>query len=389
MIRVNASITNQSSQRYAKEYRRKLTDGTVGGLIQLHEFEIVATHLGPRDKRLTLYVQNFKCLSSDRSSTFGVAPQAIEGRARTKELLKKLAGLREHESDAHFKQSASSSPIKSQSNTQISEAGTNQASQVGFATQLSRPNAPTVSKLKPQELITSIDIGSSSTVNTMKSCVPPMKDKHGGPAVNTLNSLQIPAAPQGPSVSGKAALLLGLLQSHGRVPRAPELTSGPSTETPRGRTAVSIRPTVNQGENEASSDMTRASGGENASKTLIGTQKRKRRSPENSPQKKAGDDDDSEGVDKDCEGLVSKDDLDKKGRSEAAVNEASTSTLHSQPASPPKTDAANLHLNVLLEPPVLQSSELTSSASGRNRISSREVNIPKAQETLLNRADCK
>ena len=383
VTRVNALITIQASQRHAKTTRRRLTEDTVGGLIQLLEFEIVATHLGPRDKRLTLYVKDFKSLGSNGSGNFGVAPQAIESREGTKELLNQLAGLQRHGSDLYSEQSATASPIRSQSSTQTSEAGNNQDSQEGFATQVPRSNVPIVRKPNLPGS-TRNNVGSTSTVNSVKSLGSPIKGKHGNPLASTLSPRQVQAAPQRQSVSNKEALL-GLLKNHKSPPPAPEPMSEPTIEQKSGRAAAaSIGPGIAGKENETSRDITLAPGDNNTFRASVGIQKRKRHSPDNTPRKKAADK---------HEPLVVKHGLDIEAKLGAAATEASISTLISQPASPSMSESAKSHHKAPLEPLIQPSSKLTISASGqntgRNRISSRDVRIPKDQEALLNHADCK
>lgn len=382
VTRVNASITNQASQHYAKKNRRRLTENTVGGLIQLLEFEIVATHLGPRDKRLTLYVKDFVSLGSNGSGNFGVAPQAIESREGTKELLNQLAGLQRHGSDLHSELSATASPSGSQPSTQTFEAETHQDSQVSFATQLPRSNVPVVRKPKPPSLTPRNNVGSTSTAKSSKFLASPTKGKHGNPLASTLGSVQAQAIPQRKSVNDNQALL-GLLKNIKSAPRAPEVISQSTTEQQTGRTTPSNGPAVIGRENEASRDITFAPSDDSISRAPIGTQKRKRQSPVNTSRKKAADVHETFAVE---HGL-------DEARSGAAETEASISTLISQPASPLISESAILHHNAPLDPSVHSLSKLTSSVSGqdtgRNRISSRDVKIPKDQEILLNHADCK
>ncbi len=379
VVRVNASITNQASQKYAKQNRRKLTEGTVGGLIQLHEFEIVATHLGPRDKRLTLYVKDFKGIGANGSGNFGVAPQAIESREGTKELLKKLADLRKNGWDAHSEQSATVSPIQSQPSTQTSEAGYDQDTQVGFATQVPRSHAPISSKSKP----------SNPTVS-VKSLAPPMRRKHGDPSAGTLTALQAQAPPHRPSVNEN---LLGLLRNCRGVPPPPQIISEPTIEQLSGRTEASTGPPVIENVFETSRDITLAPSDGNAREASIGTSKRKRQSPNSNPRKKVADDLDFQRVDKDSESLAVNRDLDKNARFGSAVNKASINTLRSRPASLSISESTEVPSNAPPEPSIDSVLKLTSSASGqntgRNRINSRDVTIPKDQEVLLSRADCK
>ena len=379
VIRVNASIAHQASQRYAKENRKNLTEGTVGGLIKLQEFEIVATDLGPRDKRLTLYVKDFKSLGSEGSGTFGVAPQAIESRGETKTLLNKLAALRGHGSDARCEQSAASSPIKSQPSTQILEAEDDQDSLAGFATQVPRSIASVVSKSKSLGLATSISAGSTSS-------------KHGNPLAISVSPLQVRAAPQRPSVSQKEALL-GLIQSHERATLAPELISEPKFEQPSREPTASIEPAAREREDKAFQDISLAPSGFNARRAPVKVQKRKRQSLENTPRKKASNDLDSQGIDNSRDSLAINHDLDNRPNSGVAATKASPDTLHSQKTNPAISKSTNFPPNASLEPSYHSISKNTSSASarniGRNRISNRDVNISKEQEILLSRADCK
>ena len=327
VIRVNASISNQASQRYVKEIKRPLTQGTLGMLIQLHDFEIVATHLGPRDKRLTLYVKEFKSLDTGESGNFGVAPQAIESREGTKELLNKLADLRKHGMHIQSAESAVESPMESQPSTQISEATNDQDSQAGFATQVPRSVAPIVNKSKPLGSITSVNISSTSSANSAKSSAHPMKVKHSNLSEGILSPLQRKTAPERPSISHKKALL-GLLRNHNRAPRVQER----KLDSPLGQSleqvTVSSEPVTGEDEKQASQIENPIAHDIKDSRIAIATEKRKRQSPETSQRKKLS-------------------------------NEHSLQEI---------TSAHN---------------------QMRNGISPRDVRIPKDQETLLSRADCK
>ena len=303
-------------------------------LIQLHDFEIVATHLGPRDKRLTLYVKEFKSLDTGESGNFGVAPQAIESREGTKELLNKLADLRKHGMHIQSAESAVESPMESQPSTQTSEATNDQDSQAGFATQVPRSVAPIVSKSKPLGSTTGVNISSTSSADSAKSSAHPMKVKHGNLSEGILSPLQRKTAPERPSISHKKGLL-SLLKNRNRAPRVqerkPDSPLGQSLE----QVTASSEPVTGEDEKQASQIDNPASQIENPiahdikdSRIAIATEKRKRQSPETSQRKKL-------------------------------------SKEHS-----------------------LQ--EITSAHNQmRNGISPRDVTIPKDQETLLSRADCR
>ena len=321
-------------------------------LIQLHVFEIVATHVGPRDKRLTLYVKDFKSLDTGESGNFGVAPQAIESREEAKELLNKLADLRNHGMNVHSAESAVESPMKSQLSTQTCEATNDQDSQAGFATQVPRSVAAIVSKSKPEASTTSVNISSSSSADSAKSSAHPMKVKHANLSEGTLSPLQRKSAPERPIASHRQALL-GLLKNHNRAPPAQERNPG----------------------------------------SAFG-QKRKRQSHETSPRKKLPYEHSLQENNIDRENSTANHVLENKASPEEGATEASIVALHSQPASALDAKSTNSHPpKASLEPPIHGASNALSSTLAlnhmRNGISPRDVRIPKDQEALLSRADCK
>ncbi len=139
--RVNATISNDAVQRYTDKARRRLTEGTVGGVIQLLDFEIVATHIGSRANRITLFVTNFKSLGANGSGLHGSQmPQAIEDRPAIRVLIEKLKDYRKGVvgSGLHSKQQTPSkaSSLASQLN---SPNNASQENQTDFATQAPPP----------------------------------------------------------------------------------------------------------------------------------------------------------------------------------------------------------------------------------------------------------
>ena len=335
-------------------------------LIQLHDFEIVATHFGPRDKRLTLYVKDFKSLDTGESGTFGVAPQAIESREGTKELLNKLADLRKHKIDIQSTESAVESPMNSQPSTQILEATNDQDSQAGFATQVPRSVAAMVTKSKSQGSSTSVNTSSTSADST-KSSAHPVKVTHSNLSEGTSSPLQRKAAPERPSVNHKTTLL-SLIRNHNRA------SSG-------------------ENEKQASEVENSIPHGAKDSMTVTATQKRKRQSPETSQRKKSSNERSLQKIDINHENLAANHALENKASSGVGTTENPTAVLHSQPASTLVSKFTNSHPNTSLEPPIESTSDSSSSAltqnHARNGISRRDVDIPKDQETLLSRPDCK
>ena len=127
-------ISSDASQRYREKNKRSLTHGTPGGLIQLLDFDIVATHLGPRPERVTIDVNDFKSLGSNGSGNFGGAtPYSVESRLEIKQLLQKLEILRNRNSQGdHLSPNPS---IRSQFSTASSVEESDSVSQAVFATQ--------------------------------------------------------------------------------------------------------------------------------------------------------------------------------------------------------------------------------------------------------------
>ena len=394
VIRVNASIANQASAKYTKKERKRVTEGTLGGLIQLQEFEIVATHIGPRDKRLTLYVKDFKSIGSNGEGKFGVAPQAIEGREGTKELLKKLAGLRDQTSNAHSEQSATASPIQSQSSTQTSVAENDQDSQIGFATQVPRSVAPIPSKPKSRNSTTNIKIRSTSTIMGATSLVSPPRAKQRDLSTSTTNP-QAYAARQRPSANNNKALL-SLLKNPKRAPLQSRDIPEPSIDQLLRHNTASSGKTATERENVSSRVNTLATGNDDTPRDPIESQKRQKRKRSTSDdvsKKKAADKHDSHAIDKVHERLASNHDLENGIQAGSAFPEISEDILASQPNTPSTLQPAKLDRTAPLESLENSISKPTISVSAekisRIRISSRDVNIPKDQEAILSRTDCK
>ena len=122
--RISARISISATREYRKQHRRPFTKDKTGGLLQILDFEIVATHLGPRSDRLTLLVNRFKSLGSDGSGAFSV-PRPIESPDKgCFALLDKLIGIRAQE-----KASSSQEP----STRESSVAASSIHSQTAFA----------------------------------------------------------------------------------------------------------------------------------------------------------------------------------------------------------------------------------------------------------------
>lgn len=72
-----------------------MTYRTLGAVIQIQEYEIRATAIGPRSDRLSLYVTKFKILGGNGSGIFGEVPRSIESEEAVRVLMKKLEAQRQ------------------------------------------------------------------------------------------------------------------------------------------------------------------------------------------------------------------------------------------------------------------------------------------------------
>ena len=85
------------TRQFEEEHGRRITAKTKGGVFQIRKYEIVVTHLGPRDSQLTLLIQQLRHLGSDGEATFG-HPQSIEEKEGIEKFLNELKDYRQKQS---------------------------------------------------------------------------------------------------------------------------------------------------------------------------------------------------------------------------------------------------------------------------------------------------
>lgn len=148
MNRLLVTFDASAVRRYRYETRKRLTQDPLGGLIQIKDFEIVATHLGPRPYRLTILIKDFQSLGSVGSGGFGM-PHQLEALPEVRKLLDRLKILRlEEPCKSHQEVSGAEGagdqnlPSSTQSgitcSISSSSDGSRSASQENFATQVPR-----------------------------------------------------------------------------------------------------------------------------------------------------------------------------------------------------------------------------------------------------------
>ncbi|KAL8794360.1 MAG: hypothetical protein Q9195_003058 [Heterodermia aff. obscurata] len=135
-------VSAAAAERFEDEYGRRVTEGTLGAVIQIHDYEIVAQHHGPKRTKITMLINNFKHVGSDGSPAFG-NPCSIECQPPIIELLEKLQTLRAQEqppsqSLASFKAARDHMGSPSLANSMSSADESHDRSQAIFATQIPR-----------------------------------------------------------------------------------------------------------------------------------------------------------------------------------------------------------------------------------------------------------
>ncbi len=137
---MRATIASSAAAKYAAKTKKRVTKDTLGGLIQILDFEIVATHLGARSERATILIKEFESIGSDGSGGFG-SPRPLESLPEIVELLDQLKTLRARETHGSQLRSRLASPSEgSLANPQLGvegfDADSPRASQLMFATQV-------------------------------------------------------------------------------------------------------------------------------------------------------------------------------------------------------------------------------------------------------------
>ena len=93
---IRATIALKAVQCFEEQWHHRITKGTTGGLIQLLDFEVVATHLGDPRLQLTLLINELGYLGCSQSATYG-HPQSIETREGIQDFLSELRKFRRQE----------------------------------------------------------------------------------------------------------------------------------------------------------------------------------------------------------------------------------------------------------------------------------------------------
>lgn len=74
---VKVTISAPAAEHFKRTHRKQITKGTLGGIFQLTNFEIVAQHHGPKKTKITMLIHELNHIGSDGSCAFG-RPRPIE-----------------------------------------------------------------------------------------------------------------------------------------------------------------------------------------------------------------------------------------------------------------------------------------------------------------------
>lgn len=135
-------IASAAAERFESQQGRRVTEGTLGAVIQIIDYEIVAQHHGPKRTKITMLINNFRHIGSDGSAPFGT-PCSIECQPPIIGLLGKLQTLRSQEhsmsqSPASLKPARGNTASPSQTTSVSSTDDNIDRTQTNLATQIPR-----------------------------------------------------------------------------------------------------------------------------------------------------------------------------------------------------------------------------------------------------------
>jgi hypothetical protein len=216
---MRATIASSAAAKYAAITKKRVTKDTLGGLIQIRNFEIVATHLGSRSERATILINDFERIGCEGSGGFG-CPRPLESLPEIAELLDQLKTIRGRENQgiqlrSRLESASEGSFARSQLGVEGSLIGSPETSQMMFATQVpscfSEHPLVTGGEVQPETVSESARNKVKDTAN--ENAIADMPQRQGHPSVNAKAK-----ANGKPSVNTSEALLR-LLAPRQPIPR--------------------------------------------------------------------------------------------------------------------------------------------------------------------------
>ena len=224
---IKATFCAVATESFEEKERRRLTENTLGGLLQLEKFEILATNTGPRPERisLSLHIIEFQGIGCYGAENFGrVAPYSIDSHQNIKQHLGALATLRKRESlstrilpgpTMPSEASASSQPRHKSSSQEIEPASQTFATQAPVREYDTSRHAGAVPQRSEQRSSDSILKISAASMTATVPTEPSSTTKRNLPDSSTP---QKTLANGSKSSSEQAKALLALLPQQNRVP---------------------------------------------------------------------------------------------------------------------------------------------------------------------------
>lgn len=240
---MRATIASSAAAKYAAITKKRVTKDTLGGLIQIRHFEIVATHLGARSERATILINDFESIGSEGSGAFG-CPRPLESLPEIVVLLNQLRTIRGRETQGSQLRSRLESPSEgSFARQQLGAEGSGidspEMSQSMFATQVP-------SRFSDRPLVTGGEAQRESISTSARNEVKGTTNKNATADLRQRQDFSSLNANGKPSVNTSEALLR-LLAPRQAVPR-PVLNqtstkkSAPAQLPSLGNTSKDIRP---------------------------------------------------------------------------------------------------------------------------------------------------
>lgn len=112
-VRLKAIFAPKAAAQHENNIGKRITNETVGNIIQLEEAEIIASYIHgcPRTRKITLLINKFKLVGSDTSAQIG-NPRPFDATHEFEELLQKLSAFRGVEGNTNHVHSAQGTPEK-------------------------------------------------------------------------------------------------------------------------------------------------------------------------------------------------------------------------------------------------------------------------------------
>ena len=141
---IKVTIATAAAEQFKRAHRKRITEGTLGAIFQLTNFEIVVQYYGPKKTKITMLINELTHIGSDGSSAFG-SPRPIECLEHIQAVLDELQTFRAKDASKATRKDCIlpwHEPSGSSQPSSVSSLETSEnLSQAMFATQAPRPGS--------------------------------------------------------------------------------------------------------------------------------------------------------------------------------------------------------------------------------------------------------